>query len=203
MSPRLLTTPRPPARGPDQPRRCAPWQAGATMQVCAASGRSVSLWQLVRRVGHLNHGARWSGCWPPAQVQACNTSGKACLQHNPHSSATQQSDSATLRTRKGKGAGSTLIGGVPSHSTPTSRAGFSRLWAGLSSGCRPKKVGALGANRKSAFKSLSPLNKSAPKPSGGRSFLSGGTGGSRCRERPLTSGGLLVWCLVSASQRLL
>jgi len=69
-----------------------------------------------------------------------------------------------------------------------------------SSGSRSKKLGTLGTNPKNACKSLSPLNKSVPKTTGDKSFLTGDTGDKSFRVSPLTFSRppLGVWYRVAA-----
>lgn len=57
-----------------------------------------------------------------------------------------------------------------------------------------KKVGALGATVDNYPNPLSLLKISVPSLTGGKSFLSGGTGGSRVRERPPACNRSFAWC---------
>ncbi len=57
-----------------------------------------------------------------------------------------------------------------------------------------KKLGALGATVDNYPNPLSLLKNSVPSLTGGKSFLSGGTGGSRFRKRPQVCSRSFVWC---------
>ncbi len=58
----------------------------------------------------------------------------------------------------------------------------------------PKKVGALGATVDNYPNPLSLLKNSVPSLTGGKSTLTGGTGGSRVRERPPACNRSFAWC---------
>ncbi len=57
-----------------------------------------------------------------------------------------------------------------------------------------KKVGALGATVDNCPNPLSLLKNSVPSLTGGKSTLTGGTGGSRVRERPQACNRSFAWC---------